>query len=615
MGEVHAAVHEREGRPNGDPVALKLITSFSEGGGMQKERFEREAEALLALSHPSIVSVIGHGIEAQTATPYLVMELLQGEDLGACIEREGPLSEDRVLGIGVDLASALTHAHERRIIHRDIKPPNIILPKDPRARARAVLCDFGLAKRIDTITSLTATGALVGTPHYMSPEQFLDAKRVDERSDVFSLAITLLHALVGRNPLAECRTTTALMLALCTRPIPRIEDLVLECRSPVHVSRQLSEALRRALATDPQDRASLAELRRDLFECESGAMSLGSPRTLPLGSREAISSEHGRGWDGSRTNERPRPDAVEGARGLDPAATLESRAPVSGGSPPSADPRTRRSTAPRAAAAGRLEKASPPVVPAARLRSAPLRLGHGSYCVTRELEREVFEGADDDARAVRLERLPGVFSTEEGASALRAELSALGMVLTESVVALLDHGREGDDAWLVTEPLAGLSLRAEVTEEGPIPYVRAVKAFARLASGLVSLHDAGLVHGHLAPESLHFRASGQERLLVLHDLGIQKRIEATLKVASRRGHSTTNKKDPRTDVVQVVSALYFAALGKVPFGARVAHVEPKNPAHATFAAPDPNGRSALDDLVRRTLEGRIATLGALADEL
>jgi hypothetical protein len=143
--------------------------------------------------------------------------------------------------------------------------------------------------------------------------------------------------------------------------------------------------------------------------------------------------------------------------------------------------------------------------------------------------------------------------------------------------------------------------------------VRAVNAFVTLARGLGSLHDAGLVHGHLVPDSFHFRSSGKKRLLVLHDLGIVKRIEAAMRTVSKRAGA---KKDLRADIVQVVSALYFAALGKVPFGARVAKAaEPRDPAHTTFAAPDPIGRTALDDLVRRTLEGRIATLFELADEL
>ena len=562
MGEVYEAIGRR------GPVALKLMTSYEADAEVRRERFLREAESLRVLTHPAIVPVVDFGVDPTTGAPYLVMDVLDGEDLGARIERGGALPEDLVVAFGLDLAAGLAHAHELRIVHRDIKPANVLLPRQARARGRAVLCDFGLSKRVDELTSLTTTGALVGTPHYMSPEQFLDAKRVDERSDVFSLAMTLLHAVTGRNPLAECKTTTSLMMALCTRPIPRAEDLL--PANAAAISPTLSEALRRALATDPLERASLAELRRDLAACEASALSLPAPRTRPAG---------------SFGNENPRPP---------------------GRRPPSTAPRSRRSVAPRALAA--------PAVPApSRDSASTLRLTLGAYRVTGPLGAEVFSGTDEDGRVVRLERLPGVWSSEEGERALRGELSALGSVLTESVVALLDHGRAGDDAWLVTEPLAGPTLGDHVRQSGPLPYVRAVNAFETLARGLGSLHDAGLVHGHLVPDSFHFRSSGKKRLLVLHDLGIVKRIEAALRTVSKRAGA---KKDLRADIVQVVSALYFAALGKVPFGARVAKAaEPRDPAHTTFAAPDPVGRTALDDLVRRTLEGRIATLYELAGEL
>jgi serine/threonine protein kinase len=561
MGEVYEAIGPR------GKVALKLVTHTADAE-VRREGFLSEAESLRVLSHPAIVPVVDLGVDPATGTPYLVMDVLEGEDLGARIERDGALPEHLVVAFGLDLAAGLAHAHELRIVHRAIKPANVLLPRQARARGRAMLCDFALSKWVEERTSLTATGALTGTPHYMSPEQFLDAKRVDERSDVFSLAMTLLHALTGRNPLAHCTTTTSLMMALCTRPIPRAEDVLADAGLPGILSPTLSEALRRALATDPLERASLGELRRDLAACEASALSLPAPRTRPAGSF-----------------------------GNDPPRTATRR-------PPSTSPRLRRSIAPRSLPAATAPSGEP---------ATTVRLTLGAYRTTTPLGVEVFAGTDEEGRAVRLERLRGLLSSKEGERALAGEVSALGTVLSESVVALLDHGRAGDDAWLVTEPLTGPTLGEHVKQSGPLPYVRAVSAFVTLARGLGSLHDAGLVHGHLVPESFHFRSSGKKRLLVLHDLGVAKRIEGALRTVSRRG---AGKKDLRADIVQVVSALYFAALGKVPFGARLAlAAEPKDPAHPTFAAPDPVGRTALDDLVRRTLEGRIATLFELADEL
>jgi len=547
MGDVHVA----EGT-NGPPVALKLMTTLVGDLALQNERFVREAEALKVLRHPAIVRVLDHGFDPVTATPFLVMELLEGEDLGARLDRGGPLAEDEVVAIGLDLAAGLAEAHAQRLVHRDVKPPNVILPRDPGRGVRAVLCDFGLAKRVDMATSLTQTGALVGTPHFMSPEQFLDAKRVSELSDVFSLALTLLNAYAGKNPLAEARTTTALMMALCTRSIPRVEELVPPARAP---SRVFSEALRRALATDPQERSSLADFRRELAAASAAPVSVPAPRTLPLG-----------------------------ALGAGPATS-------------------RRSVAP-----GRAARSNRP-----ELRE-PVRLAQGTYRFKKELAPNVYSGVDADARPVRLERLGALVTTREGEAALTEEATAFGAVLTESVLALLDQGREGDDGWLVTETWSGPTLVDEIAATGPLPYARALASFTRLARGLTALHDAGVVHGFLGPESFHFRKVGKRKVLVLHDLGILKRVEARLRATSSKRGSP--KRDPRADVVQVVSTLYFAAIGKVPFGARVAMpAAVGDAAHATHAAPDPRGRVALDDLVRRTIEGKVGTLTALADEL
>ena len=123
------------------------------------------------------------------------------------------------------------------------------------------------------------------------------------------------------------------------------------------------------------------------------------------------------------------------------------------------------------------------------------------------------------------------------------------------------------------------------------------------------LHEVGVVHGFLAPDSFHFRSSGRREILVLHELGIGARIGAALRAPTRQ----PPKRDPRSDVVQIVSALYLTAVGKVPFGASAVKARP--PAHTTLSAPDPTGRSALDDLVRRTIEGKVPTLSGLATEL
>lgn len=531
----------------GGRVALKLVASYG-ATSAERERFAREVDALRTLDHPGIVRILDRGTCARTGVPYFAMDLLDGEDLAAWVSRSGPLAEAAALSLGLDVAEALLHAHERGVVHRDVKPRNVLIL---RGSGRAVLCDFGLARRVDEVSSLTRTGAFLGTPTFMAPEQFLDARKADERSDVFSLAMTLVTALSAKNPLEECRSTTELMMALCTRPIPRLEELM----APRTVARSLAEALRRALSTEPDERSTMAELRRDLAASEGSSVSIPAPRTLPLG------AVLGAG--------RPLPRLSVVARGAGVSA------------PPDPGPEVR----------------------------PPLRLERASYTLHAEVAEGIFDGRDEDGRPVRVERLGAVATSPDGEARFRAEVDAFGSVLSESIVALLDSGIEGADAFVVTEPPVLPTLRGLVSERGTLPFGAAVTAFVGLVRGLRMLHEVGVVHGFLAPDSFHFRSSGRREILVLHELGIGARIGAALRAPTRQ----PPKRDPRSDVVQIVSALYLTAVGKVPFGASAVKARP--PAHTTLSAPDPTGRSALDDLVRRTIEGKVPTLSGLATEL
>jgi serine/threonine protein kinase len=163
------------------------------------ERFEREAAVLATLDHPNIVRYVGHGVGRHGAR-WLAMEWLDGEELTARLAR-GPLTPGEVVRIARPIASALAWAHSRRIMHRDLKPGNLFLPNGELDLVK--LLDFGLARSTALSAELTATGVFMGTAEYMPPEQTIDAKRADARSDVFSLGSVLFHCLVGRPPPLE----------------------------------------------------------------------------------------------------------------------------------------------------------------------------------------------------------------------------------------------------------------------------------------------------------------------------------------------------------------------------------------------------------------------------
>jgi hypothetical protein len=240
FGTVFAAHDERLDRP----VAVKAVAAH----GPVPERAQREALAAARLHHPGIVAVYDAG-EAD-GERYLISELVRGRTLAA-LERDGALSDRDVLRIGLSLADALAHAHERGVIHRDLKPQNVIVPDEPSdARVAAKLLDFGVA-HLAGDEPLTRTGDVVGTLAYMAPEQAA-GERVDERADLYALALVLYEALAGTNPVrAPSPAATARRVGL---PIP---SLRLHRRD---LPPELCAALDAALAPDCDARGTLGDL-------------------------------------------------------------------------------------------------------------------------------------------------------------------------------------------------------------------------------------------------------------------------------------------------------------------------------------------------------------------
>ncbi len=190
MGTVFQALDERLGRE----VAVKLVSPQYSTDERVRLRFEREARVVAMLEHPGIVSVHDSG-DVGEGSLFMVMEWLSGGDLSQLIRVQGPATPQQVAELLRQVGSALTTAHEAGLVHRDIKPANIIVEGD-QGRLHATLVDFGIAKQLRKDSRLTQTGALVGTPLYMSPEQLLN-QEVDARSDTYSLATVAYEALTG----------------------------------------------------------------------------------------------------------------------------------------------------------------------------------------------------------------------------------------------------------------------------------------------------------------------------------------------------------------------------------------------------------------------------------
>jgi serine/threonine protein kinase len=219
--------------PSGALVAVKTLSLPADSVDREERRARFLRETLLseALEHPHIVPVVDHGIDTDTGVVYMVMPLLEGQDMAALLDRVGAIAPSVAVALFAQACEGLGAAHARGVVHRDVKPSNLFL----EARGDLVVVrvtDFGLAKAHDdeaigTKSSphpLTATGRFMGTPQYVSPEQAVSAKHVDERSDVFSLAMSLYHALSGAPAFAYVRSFMGLVLEITSREAPHIQD-------------------------------------------------------------------------------------------------------------------------------------------------------------------------------------------------------------------------------------------------------------------------------------------------------------------------------------------------------------------------------------------------------
>ena len=185
------------------PVAIKVLASYLAHSGAARQRFAREGRAAAAVVHEHVVAI--HNVETQADMPYLVMQFVQGQSLQTRVDQHGPLSVKEILRIAVQSADGLSAAHAQGVVHRDVKPSNIMLENDVE---RALLTDFGLARAADDAT-VTRSGVIAVTPHYMSPEQ-ASGGIVDERSDLFSLGALLYFMATGHPPFRAERALAVL---------------------------------------------------------------------------------------------------------------------------------------------------------------------------------------------------------------------------------------------------------------------------------------------------------------------------------------------------------------------------------------------------------------------
>jgi serine/threonine protein kinase/Tfp pilus assembly protein PilF len=240
-----ATVYLARDLKHGRPVALKVLWPEL-AAALGAERFLREIQVTAGLTHPHILAL--HDSGESEGLLYYVMPYIEGESLRDCLNREGRLAVDEVTKIGREVADALDYAHRRGVIHRDIKPDNILL-----GAGHAVVADFGIARAVSVagVANVTAAGSMIGTPSYMSPEQIADDPDIDGRSDIYSLGCVLFESLAGTPPFGGSTPQAVLFRRLTeTAPLLRAIDSA--------ISPALEAVVAKAMAKSPPDRFATA---------------------------------------------------------------------------------------------------------------------------------------------------------------------------------------------------------------------------------------------------------------------------------------------------------------------------------------------------------------------
>lgn len=356
MGKVYRAVQ----MPLGRPVALKVLDI--KGGGASRAdfrgRFFLEAATAAKLSHPNTVTIFDYGMSGDSIY-FIAMELVEGITLAEIVKRKGAVDPARVAHIGVQICGSLSEAHAMGVVHRDMKPSNVLLTHRGHDPDFAKVVDFGLVKVLgdETDNDFTATGMMMGTPKYMSPEQ-ISGKEVTPLSDMYSLGAVLFFALTGKPPFDAASKFDILTAHVNTEP-PFMRDVFPECQ----VSEALEGVVRRLMSKVPEDRyRSMHEVSRALRACEQelrGTVKKFDRRSrprAPQGSPEAL-AEAIQSGDTSSLSSTPSVTPTTGLVSIPSASSMRSMAPPMPSLP--AAPVVPTSFAPPAATSSSVKPAAP----------------------------------------------------------------------------------------------------------------------------------------------------------------------------------------------------------------------------------------------------------------
>lgn len=257
------SVHKGRNRETGEIVAIKVIAPATAKNPILLQRFEREFQTTKLLNHPNVVKALDYS--GAQPHPYIVMEFVDGQSIGQRLEQKGAYIEAEALKLIAQVCDGLQSAHKQGLVHRDIKPDNILVTRDGVAK----ITDMGLVKEVEGDLNLTRTGRGLGTPHYMAPEQFRNAKTVDVRGDIYSLGATLYAMVTGVIPFDNSSPLDCWMKKI-RNEFPTPKEL-----NPA-VSERVDYAIRRAMSAEPGQRPSSC---REFVEDLTGQSRNAPPQT------------------------------------------------------------------------------------------------------------------------------------------------------------------------------------------------------------------------------------------------------------------------------------------------------------------------------------------------
>ncbi len=506
-------------------VAIKSLDLHADAKA--RARFEREARAAGAIGHPNIVQILDI-CELSDGTPCVVMERLRGETLADRIAREGPLPLLDVIDLALELLEALEAAHAVGIVHRDVKPANVMLALLPTGRTSLKLLDFGTLGLLEADAArLTAAGVVVGSPAYVPPECLREgASRSDVRCDVYAAGLSIYEALAGK-PAFEAPSPVALRARILTKS----PEALAAIRTDVPAS--LVAHLERATDRDPSRRFPSARAFAD---------ALSAARTLL------------------------------GAPAMDPPPMVGVPRGDSSESDPEPDPLTHSQ-----------ERDAQPRAPTSTL--SPSTMIGGRYRLLRPIGSggmsDVYEATDEHiARRVAVKVARGGVDIDRIIFArIEREARAAASLGHPNVVGVLDLGIDATNgAYLVMELLAGESLLARLRRKGGLPAAEAIDITLQVLDGLAVAHAAGMTHRDVKPANIFLvpLASGAHLVKVL-DFGIVKlREELAGPKLTHRGTAIGTPAymppeqlrmegvDARADVYAVAVTLYEMLTGALP---------------------------------------------------